>query len=80
MNTMDKIKDTVVNLILVWTLAVAIDQPVYALAKQIQWLLPDKYVEKSSLLCCGVCILKWRHSNSFELSINMVEGHEQFFE
>jgi hypothetical protein len=40
---MDKIKDTVAYLNPIQTPVIAVDQPIYTLAKQIQWHWPEKY-------------------------------------
>ena len=46
---MDKIKDTVAYLNPIQTPVIAADQPIYALAKQIQWHWPEKYGEDKFL-------------------------------
>ena len=44
-HSLDVIKTAIEHLNTGQTPAVAFDQPLYALAKQIQWKLPDKYGE-----------------------------------
>jgi hypothetical protein len=41
------------------TPVLALDQPLYSLAKVIQWNWPEKFGEKRLVLM--VCILKWQH-------------------
>ena len=50
---MDKIKDTVAYLNPIQTPAIAADQPIYALAKQILWHWPKKYAEDKFLTMFG---------------------------
>jgi hypothetical protein len=50
---MDKIKDTVAYLNPMQTHVIAADQPIYALAKQIQWHWPEKYDEDKFVIMFG---------------------------
>ena len=52
-HVMDKIKDMITYLIPIQTPVIAADQPIYALAKQIQWHWPEKYDEDRFVIMFG---------------------------
>ena len=52
-HVMDKIKDMVTYLNPIHTPVIAADQPIYALAKQIQWHCPEKYDENKFVIMFG---------------------------
>ena len=52
-HVMDRVKDTVMYLNPDQTPVIAADQPIYAIAKQIQWQWPDQYGEDKYLIMVG---------------------------
>ncbi len=50
---MDKIRDTVAFLNPGQVTVIAADQPIYAVAKQIQWHWPEHYGEDKFVIMCG---------------------------
>jgi hypothetical protein len=52
-HVIDKIKDTVAYLNPIQIPVIAADQPIYALAKQIQWHWPEKYAEDKFVIMFG---------------------------
>ena len=58
---LDVIRKAVLHINLLQTPVVACDQPLYAIAKQIQWTYPEQFGLIKSLSCLGDFTLKWQH-------------------
>ena len=73
---MGKIKDTVAYLYPGQIPVITADQPIFALAKQIQWTWPDQYGEDKVVIMLEDCILKWLHLSRLETYYSPAVGQE----
>ena len=74
-HVMDKVRDTVAFLNPGQTHVICADQPLYALAKQIQWHWPEKYGEDKFVLVFGGLHIEMAAFSSIgNLLIRVVDG------
>ena len=73
-HVMDNIKDIVSFLNPGQVSVIAADQPIYAVAKQVQWHWPENYGEASFSLGLEAYTLRWLHCGQLELYYRTAGG------
>ena len=53
---------------------ITVDQPLFALAKKIQWNFPDVFGEDKFVVLLGDCILKWKCYDVLVTFCTLVDG------